>query len=382
VTSTRSQSSISSSFSQAQVTSSIAASVSSAILSDVTTTVGPSSTQIVTSVVSASASAPTTQLITSIVTQSQPNGGSSSLSPVTVVVTSQLDPTTAAAATAASSASSAAASSTSSTAASLQNAGTSNSASKGLTTGGKTAIAVVVPVVVVALLVLAGLYLWRRRKQRKTAEEARRMEVEEYGYNPNNDPTLPAVGSDGPSEMTEEHGNGYRGWGATTISNRKPSGTTLSGGHTQGQLSDVDSNTAYATSPAGGPNGSDGQSGDPLVNNRSTMSSDDLGALGAAPLTSSNRQDGMRRGPSNASSSYSAGAHSDHSDPPYGQAISSDAYNPNSNYSFSQAGPYGDGSYGGGDGMPVVRDVSARRNTRIEQGGGYQQGNSGISQNF
>ena len=33
--------------------------------------------------------------------------------------------------------------------------------------------------------------------------------------------------------------------------------------------------------------------------------------------------------------------------------------------------------------MPVVRDVSVRRNTRVQMGGGgYQQGNSGIAQNF
>lgn len=204
--------------------------------------------------------------------------------------------------------------------------------------------------------------------------------MEDYGYNPNNDPTLPAVGTDAPSEMTEDHGSGYRGWGAAAMSNRKAS-TTLSGGHTQGQLSDDGSIPGYGASPAGALN-SDVHSDNTLVNNRSTMNSDDLGALGAAPVAGTNRYDGMKRGPSNASSSYSAGNHSDTSDPSYGQAISSDAYQPNSNYSFSQPGPYGDGSYGGGDGMPIVRDVSARRNTRIEQGGGYQKANSGIAQNF
>ena len=251
--------------------------------------------------------------------------------------------------------------------------------SKGLSTAGTTAIAVVVPVVVVALLVLAGLFFWRRRKQNKLAEEARRNEVEEYGYNPNNDPTLPAVASDAPSEMTED-ASGYRGWGATALANRKAS-TTVSGGHTQGQYSDGGSNPG-GLSTAGTAVGSDDYGGNNL-NHRGTMNSDDLGALGAAPLAGANRHD-MKRGPSNASSSYSAGHNSDHSDPSggFGQAISSDNYQPNSNYSFSQAGPYGDGSYGGGDGMPVVRDVSARRNTQIEQGGRYQQANAGISQNF
>lgn len=218
------------------------------------------------------------------------------------------------------------------------------------------------------------------------AEEARRLEVEEYGFNPNNDPTLPAIAADGNSEMTEDRSGGYRGWGSTNMSNRKAS-TTISGGHTQGQLSDSGSNPGYSNSPQGGAGGSDGHSGDPLVNSRDTMNSDDLGALGAAPVAGANRQD-MRRGPSNASSSYSMGNRSDHSDPPMpapiGQAYSGDtAYNPASNYSgFSAHGPYGDGSYGGGGEAPVVRDVNAQRNARIEQARGYQQGNSGIAQNF
>lgn len=295
---------------------------------------------------------------------------------MTVVVTSQISAaTTAAATTGASSSASAGASSTSSAAAAglSSNANATNNGyqSKGLTTAGTTAIAVVVPVVVVALLVLAGLFLWRRRKQKKQAEEARRKEVEEYGYNPNNDPTLPAVASDAP-QMTED-GNGYRGWGATALANRKTS-ATVSGGHVPGNYSDGGSGPTAV--------GSDGYSGDNF-NHRGTMDSDDLGALGAAPLASSNRND-MKRGPSNASSSYSAGHNSDHSDPSggYGQAYSNDGYQPAHSYSFTQAGPYGDGSYGGGDGMPVVRDVSARRNTQIEQGGRYQQGNAGISQNF
>ncbi|KAI7545544.1 hypothetical protein KC331_g6150, partial [Hortaea werneckii] len=110
-------------------------------------------------------------------------------------------------------------------------------------------------------------------------------------------------------------------------------------------------------------------------------------ALGAAPVASSNP--GIKRGPSNASSAYSNGARSEGSDEPMpsmpsggiGQAYD---YNPTNSYGYSQHGPYGDGTYGGGqdNGMPVVRDVSARRNTRIQQGGAYGQGTSGIAQNF
>ena len=51
-----------------------------------------------------------------------------------------------------------------------------------------------VPVVVVAALVVAAIFFWRKRKQRKNEEEQRRKEMEDYGYNPNNDPTIPAVG--------------------------------------------------------------------------------------------------------------------------------------------------------------------------------------------
>jgi len=207
--------------------------------------------------------------------------------------------------------------------------------------------------------------------------------VEDYGYNPNNDPTLPAVGSEvGGAQMAEDHSSGYRGWGAATASNRKAS-TTLSGGHTQ-QLSDSGSNAYGGPSPHS-PGYSDGHSSDPIVNNRDTMGSDDLGALGVAPAAGAGAG-AIRRGPSNASSAYSAGGRSDHSDdappvPTIGQAYD---YPQQTGYGYGQHGPYGDGTYGGGQdaGMPVVRDVSARRDTRIQPGGAYQQGNSGIAQNF
>lgn len=247
-----------------------------------------------------------------------------------------------------------------------------------------TAIAVVVPVVVVAALVLAGIFLWRKRKQKKAAEEARRKEVEDYGFNPNNDPTLPAVASDGGHEMSEDN-SGYRGWGTATAS-RKMS-TTLSGGHTQGQLSDSGSNPYRGgNSPNGG--ASDGNSGDAMLHQRRETMSSDIGSLGQGPVAGANIQPGVKRGPSNASSTYSAGGHSDVSDVPGAPGAMSqsyEAYNPAAGFGYSQHGPYGDGTYGGGaqeSGMPVVQDVSARRNTRIQQPGNYQQGNSGIAQNF
>jgi len=202
----------------------------------------------------------------------------------------------------------------------------------------------------------------------------------DYGYNPNDDPTLPTVASEnGGPQMAEDGNNGYRGWGVAAAGSNRKASTTLSGGHTQGQLSDSGNSYPHSPgSPGAGASYSDGHSGDPLVNQRDTMNSDDLGALGAAPAAASNP--GVRRGPSNASSAYSAGARSEGSDEPV-PAVP--GYNP-ANYGYGQHGPYGDGSYGGGQdsaGMPIVRDVSARRNTRIQQGGNYQP-NSGIAQNF
>jgi hypothetical protein len=283
---------------------------------------------------------------------------------------------------------------------------------------------VVIPIVVVAVLIILGILWWRKRKQNKAAEEARRKEVEDYGYNPNNDPTLPAIGAMGGEshEMSEDHNGGYRGWGAATTvagaaSSRKLSTTLSGGGHTQNQLSDAGSNM-YG--PAGSSPGYDAHSGDPLMARdprRETMSSEEMGSMGMGSLGSgaalggtaaaggaavaashnNNGAGGIHRGPSNASSTYSGvaaggGARSDISDDRPDMPIGH-AYDYNSgNYGYTQHGPYGDGTYGGsaapngGDagGMPVVRDVSARRNTRIQQPtvGQYPQGNAGISQNF
>ena len=230
-----------------------------------------------------------------------------------------------------------------------------------------------VPVVVVALLLLAGIFLWRKRKQRKTAEEARRKEVEEYGFNPNDDPTLPAVGV--ATEMAEDQ-SGYRGWGNTATSSNRKASTTLTSGMT---YSDSNSNPGGYASPGSPTHAySDAHSGDPLVNGRrETMDSDGIGALGNGPAAQA--QNGVHRGPSNASSSYSAADRSDNSgDYPIPVNNPHDYYDNNGYY---QAGPY-DNGYGAGQ-QPVIRDVSARRNTRIENPSVFpQQGNSGIAQNF
>ena len=293
-----------------------------------------------------------------------------------------------------SSSTTAVASSTSSGAAALS-VSNASSASNGLSASGKIAVAVVVPVAAVALIILALIFFWRRRKQRKDEEELRRKEVEEYGFNPNNDPTLPAVvgtasGGDEVSEMRETDGAGYRGWG-TAPNNRKAS-TTLSSGNGAIGMARSDSGSQPSPYMPASPTtttavNSDVHSGDPLVNSRPLSSdSETIGALGAAPAAMGNRQDrSINRGPSNASSAYSGANRSDNSgETPLPHAISSPQYyNDGMIYdeALPQNGPYGDGSYSGG--QPVIRDVQARRNTRIENPSVFpQQGNSGIAQNF
>jgi len=247
---------------------------------------------------------------------------------------------------------------------------------KGLSGSSKIAVAVVVPIVAVALIVLGLLFLWRRRKSRKDAEELRRKEVEEYGYNPNNDPTLPptAAAGDGPFEMKEDGSSGYRGWGTTVAASsagRKAS-TTLSGGHSAGGIG-----MAYSDGTSPSQAGADARSDNHLVGH---PEGEALGAMG--PAAAGNRGD-INRGPSNASSSYSAANRSDGS----GEVGPGGTYYGNQ---YDTGNPYGNEQYGssppGGRAempvQPVIRDVQARRNTRIENPSHYPQQSAGIAQNF
>jgi hypothetical protein len=249
-------------------------------------------------------------------------------------------------------------------------------------------VAVVVPIVAVALIVLAALFFWRKRKQRKDAEELRRKEVEEYGYNPNNDPTLPAMGAgvagDGPFEMREDGSSGYRGWGTTAVassSGRKAS-TTVSGGQSAGGIGMAYSEGTSPTGPI-----SDTRSDNPLTDGRPLSGEPEvLGAMG--PATSGNRGGDINRGPSNASSSYSAANRSDGS----GEPISAGGYGGGQYYNnqYDTGNPYSgpETQYGSPpgraemSGQPVIRDVVARRNTRIENPSHFPQQSAGISQNF
>ncbi|KJR86964.1 uncharacterized protein SPSK_01769 [Sporothrix schenckii 1099-18] len=266
--------------------------------------------------------------------------------------------------------------------------GPTGSSGSGLSSGGKIAIAVVVPIAAVALLLLAGIYFWRKRKQRKDAEEERRKEVEDYTFNPNGDRDLAALAAGGASgangyEMMKEDANssGYRGWGTTTLagSTGRKASTTMSGGAAGGPA------FSDATSPTrGGP--SDGRSGDvAYTDGTQSPEGEILGAMG--PSAGNNRAADVRRGPSNASSSYSAAAHSDGSGDGgvggYANAADATYYN-----QYGGNNPYAENPYGSPPrptelaGAPVIRDNPARRNTRIESPAHYPQQSANVSQNF
>jgi hypothetical protein len=216
----------------------------------------------------------------------------------------------------------------------------------------------------------------------------------EYGFNPNSDPTLAPVGAAAYTETasdTHEDNSGYRGWGATS-SNRKASTTLGSNGRPAGlTVSDAGSQGGYGyqgSSPATNP--SDAYSTDPL--HPHPEHGDGVGTLGAGAAAAGlarnqSNNAGVRRGVSNASSAYSNGppqseASSDIPGVPQHYYEQEVPYNEYSNPS-NAGGPYGDGSYGGAGGQPVIRDVQARRNTRIERAPTFpQSGQGGISQNF
>ena len=284
--------------------------------------------------------------------------------PVVVVVTSSAPVTTTTFSFTPSS--SEAPSSTTSTAATIA---PTSQPSSGPSTTTTIAVAVVVPLVAVALLVLGGLFFWRKRKQRKNNEEMRKAEYNDYIYNPNNEPSSGGMSPDGTT--VKEGGQGYRGWGNTTT--RKMSAS----------MSSPPSGMARSNSgnqPDGSPHGtSEGHSGDPLVD-PDAQQAETVGALGAAPVAGS-RSAGVNRGPSNASSAYSGANRSDTS------ALSGEGAPANhvaSPQYYGEAAYPEDGAHDSAwGGQPVIRDVSARRNTRIENPSVFpQQGNSGIAQNF
>ena len=210
----------------------------------------------------------------------------------------------------------------------------------------------------------------------------------EYGFNPNSDPALAAGGAytDNTSEAQEDN-SGYRGWGNTS-SNRKASTTLGSNGKAAGGLAMSESSSQPGVTHGSPSAPSDAYSTDPLMNGH-PEGGDGVAALGAGAGAGVSRSRsggaGIRRGPSNASSTYSEGHVSELSSdnhsvpgPYYQEEVPYNIYND----AAPSHGPYGDGSHGGNGGQPVIRDVQARRNTRIERAPTFPQTQGGIAQNF
>ncbi|EPS37164.1 hypothetical protein H072_9220 [Dactylellina haptotyla CBS 200.50] len=318
----------------------------------------------------------------------------------------------------------------------------------GLSQPAKIAIAIIIPIFAVVLIAFLGIFFWRRYKKRKDSEEMRRKEVEEYGYNPNNDLSGPGNAVMGVGAAASHGGDmaetdaGYRGWG-NTAGGRKAS-APLSTGATSNATGTGYGNTSYSD---GGVNGrqqyiapapaqpelygspvaggavpvaggltaigaaqseedpkpsQDRHSHSPLLSSPTQRpSTADSSTIGApVPTGPSELDDGLHRGDSVASSRYTnATRHSEGSDGHVGGG--SNAYmhpytTEGNDYYNDVANPYG-GEYdypehgpeqGYHQSPPMIQQVGARRNTRIENPPDHhyaqmpRQGNSGIAQNF
>lgn len=239
-------------------------------------------------------------------------------------------------------------------------------ASGGLSSGANVAIGVVVPIAAIAILAILALFWWKKRRARREEQEERRKEVEDYAYNPNADPTIPAVGlaADNSYEMREDGTSGYRGWGSTTNagSTGRKASTTMSGGVPGGAFSDATGPTArsHPGDPADGSYSPEGEI---------------LGAMG--PSAANNRHGDVRRGPSNASSSYSVTGRSEGSDGGMGYGGGGQYYDQYAQNPYVEGEPTQELP-----GQPIIRDNPARRNTRIENPSHFPQQSAGIAQNF
>lgn len=274
----------------------------------------------------------------------------------------------------------------------------------GLQGGGKIAVAVAIPIVGVALIAIAVLFFWKRHRKTKQAEAERRKEVEEYGYNPNKDAMggVGGIGADTPGgseepyEMQDTHNDGgYRGWGSTTTTTRRYTNTAPS---TQaGSMSPIVGGYKYDNEPYGinnpqPPNSqypaglavSDQNSDTPMNRDsyrpstaESTTMGGEMGPLGVVNQGPHDTQAGLNRGISNASSNYSAFAHSEHSNDYHNAQYDAQYGNSMDDYDY--------GAHRNSIHSPVIQTVEARRHTRIETPTNMhypQQGNSGIAQNF
>jgi hypothetical protein len=246
------------------------------------------------------------------------------------------------------------------------------------------AIAVVIPIVVVALLIVFGIFWWRRRNQKITDEEDRRKEMEAYGYNPNDDPSLRPVGTLKDEGVIQD--GGYRGWGTAGAVGSTGRKTSTNASSVPGDYVGGGTNSWNGpSSPTHNPYAAELPTDQPtsLHHRNGTMDSDVMGSLGsgmAAGGVAGAAGAGIARHPSNASSTYSAGERERISNDLPGPYTNADVSHPDDNVYYNP-GPY-DNPYGGQvGGQPIMRESPARRLTQINEAGA-QPLQGGIARNF
>lgn len=255
------------------------------------------------------------------------------------------------------------------------------------------AVAVIVPVVILALIGVVLLFYFKKRRTDRNAQTKGPVAGGIIGGGA----PPPDTDREGTYEMNEADGAGYRGWGST-VGGRKTT-VASSSGYPMSSVGKTASDGGYSNSASVGP---PGYTGNGMHTPVSPVYPDSTGLLtvdravpspaftesstiGAMPTFDSHNSGGLNRGVSNASSNYSAMTHSDQSD--FDQRQSQQYYGPNAQeydgaYFSNGANMYYDDPT---NPPPVIRDVQARRNTRIETPTSAhfpQQGSSGIAQNF
>ncbi|KAI5809002.1 hypothetical protein DFH27DRAFT_247999 [Peziza echinospora] len=255
------------------------------------------------------------------------------------------------------------------------------------------AVAVIVPIVIIALLVVGALLFFRKRKDRRSKISLKGAPGLGLGG------TGAAVGmaptnsnsDDGGYEMARGgEGSGYRGWGSTG-GGRKSTGLASSVGTaypmasvtgrsvSEGSYNNNSDMYGLSTTPAGVGSSSVNINA-PLLDRPAASPAFTEGSIIGAMPTFDSRNDGLNRGISNASSNYSAMTHSDQSDYHAQSYYSGEPQEYGASYFVNGPGLYSDDPV---NPPPVIRDVQARRNTRIETPTGtHQTGSSGIAQNF
>ena len=267
----------------------------------------------------------------------------------------------------------------------------------GLTGTTRVVVAVVIPIIAVALIAMILLFFFKKRKRDKADKEQRRKEIKDYGYNPNS----PGHEAEEAAAAAASSRLGYRGWGSTAKSGgsgtRKASNMSSSAGSTM-PLSPGNGSSPYSDNSIGYAHGSPTFSPDMVATNGGQGMRPASDELNAAPNmqgvnAAAFDADGVHRGISNASSNYSTVTRSDVSesgiptgaqyDGTYYGAADGGAYDQYLGHPYQQ--PYQAQGAAAYTSPPVIRDVEARRNTRIETPTSShfpQNANSGIAQNF